>query len=274
MDIDLNQNKRHFLVIAAAARGARFFIKKALEQGHNVTGLCRADSDTGALSRLEKLLKETELTPKDGQSIVVVGKLKAKNSNILDAQTYKTILDENPTIDAIVCFVGAPTTLKGQYSRKLQLYTKTYSAMTDGMKISRWVETFVHGSSGSEGIPGQHKYLKLPANYKLKWLLEKIGKTPAAKNYFESEHILANAKEDGLKFILFRPAFLTSGIAKRNIGFCFDSTELNNKELPLEKTKMSISREDVAEEILRVATLPEIERKKYHGHGIYLVDMK
>ena len=95
-----------------------------------------------------------------------------------------------------------------------------------------------------------------------------------AKNYFESEHILANAKEDGLKFILFRPAFLTSGIAKRNIGFCFDSTELNNKELPLEKTKMSISREDVAEEILRVATLPEIECKKYHGHGIYMVDMK
>ena len=27
-------------------------------------------------------------------------------------------------------------------------------------------------------------------------------------------------------------------------------------------------------EILRVATLPEIERKKYLGHGIYLVDMK
>ena len=70
------------------------------------------------------------------------------------------------------------------------------------MKISRWVETFVHGSSGSEEIPGQHKYLKLPANYKLKWLLEKIGKTSTAKNYFESEYILADAKEDGLKFIL------------------------------------------------------------------------
>jgi nucleoside-diphosphate-sugar epimerase len=274
MDMDSNQNKRHFLVIAAAARGARFFIKKALEQGHNVTGLCRADSDAVALSRLKKLLKETELTPNDGHSNVILGKLKAKNSNILDSQTYKIILDENPSIDAIVCFVGAPATLKGQYSRKLQLYTKTYRAMTDGMKISRWVETFVHGSSGSEGIPGQHKYLKLPANYKLKWLLEKIGKTPAAQNYFESEYILADAKEHGLRFILFRPAFLTSGIAKRNFMFCFDSTELNNKELPLEKTKMSISREDVAEEILRVASLAEIERKKYHGHGIYMVDMK
>ena len=74
--------------------------------------------------------------------------------------------------------------------------------MTNGMKISRWVETFVHGSSGSEGIPIQNKYLKLPENYKLKWLLEKIGKTSTAKNYFESEHILADAKEDDLKFIL------------------------------------------------------------------------
>jgi hypothetical protein len=36
----------------------------------------------------------------------------------------------------------------------------------------------------------------------------------------------------------------------------------------------TIGREDVAEEILRVATLPEIEPKKYHGHGIYIVDMK
>jgi len=274
MDEDLNQNKRHFLVVAAASRGARFFIKKALRQGHNVTGLCRGDSDTDALERIKSLLKETELTPDGFHANDKVGKLKAKNSNILDAQTYKAILNENPTINAIVCFVGAPATIKGQYSHKPQLYTKTYWAMTEGMKISRWVETFVHGSSGSEGIPGQHKFIKLPANYKLKWLLEKIGKTPAAQNYFESEYILADAKEDGLKFILFRPAFLTSGIAKRNYGFCFDSTESNNKELPLEKTKMSISREDVAEEILRVATLPEIERKKHHGHGIYIVDMK
>ena len=31
---------------------------------------------------------------------------------------------------------------------------------------------------------------------------------------------------------------------------------------------MSISREDVAEEILRVATLPESERVKWHGHKV------
>ena len=38
--------------------------------------------------------------------------------------------------------------------------------------------------------------------------------------------------------------------------------------------KRSIGREDTAEEILRVATLPEKERTKWHGHGEYLVDMK
>ena len=36
----LNQNKIYLQVIAAASRGARSFIKKALTPGHNVTGLC------------------------------------------------------------------------------------------------------------------------------------------------------------------------------------------------------------------------------------------
>ena len=63
MDENLNQKKRHFLVIAAAARGARFFIKNALKQGHDVTGLCRADSDKAALERINSLLQKTELTP-------------------------------------------------------------------------------------------------------------------------------------------------------------------------------------------------------------------
>ncbi len=37
---------------------------------------------------------------------------------------------------------------------------------------------------------------------------------------------------------------------------------------------MTISREDVAEEILRVSTLPDSEREMWFGHGVYLVDMK
>ena len=37
---------------------------------------------------------------------------------------------------------------------------------------------------------------------------------------------------------------------------------------------MEISREDVAEEFLRLATLPASERAGWHGHGVYLADMK
>jgi len=39
------------------------------------------------------------------------------------------------------------------------------------------------------------------------------------------------------------------------------------------KAKTSIAREDVAEEILRVATLPDAERAIYHGHALYLADL-
>ena len=46
--------KRHFLVIASASRGARFFVKKAIQRGHRVTALCRARDDAAALERMEE----------------------------------------------------------------------------------------------------------------------------------------------------------------------------------------------------------------------------
>ncbi|MDC0255865.1 hypothetical protein OAK75_13270 [Bacteriovoracales bacterium] len=49
---------------------------------------------------------------------------------------------------------------------------------------------------------------------------------------------------------------------------------MNNDELPLCNTKITISREDVAEEILRVETLSDKVRVQWHGHGVYLVDFK
>jgi len=267
---NLNQNKRHFLVIAAVSRGARFFIKKALTLGHSVTGLCRAESDKAAFERLNKLLNETILTDSDAIYSEEKGKLYGKSNNILDPNCYKSILTENSDIDAVVCFVGAAASFKEQYSHNLQIYTKTYGALIEGMEKSRWVETFIHGSSGSEGTPGKHKYIKLPSNFRLKWLIQILGNTPAAQNYFESEYILANAKKKGLHFILFRPAFLTSATAKRNYEYSIDKSE----ELANKKTKMTISREDVAEEILRVTLLSEDKRNKYYGHGVYLVDLK
>ena len=51
--------KHHFLVVAAAARGARFFIKKALRQGHDVTALCRAADDQAAHERMTRLLQSS-----------------------------------------------------------------------------------------------------------------------------------------------------------------------------------------------------------------------
>ena len=48
--------RHHFLVITAASRGAQFFVKKALQQGHSVTALCRAVDDAGALDRMQALL--------------------------------------------------------------------------------------------------------------------------------------------------------------------------------------------------------------------------
>ena len=54
--------KRHFLVVAASSRGARFFVKKALQQGHAVTAICRAEDEAAALARMAGLLVEATLT--------------------------------------------------------------------------------------------------------------------------------------------------------------------------------------------------------------------
>lgn len=89
-----------------------------------------------------------------------------------------------------------------------------------------------------------------------------------------SETLLAQAATSGLKFVVFRPASLTTAPAKRSNGYCFDTTGLDNEMLPLRDAKTTISREDVAEEILRVATLPDEERAGWFGHGVYLVEMK
>ena len=269
----MNQKKRHFLVVAAASRGARFFVKKALMQGHDVTAICRADDDQGALDRVTGLIQERNLTAGGVPAAETAGKLLARSSNILQSQTYKELLEDDPSIDAICCFVGVAVTLKDFFSRKLQLYTKTFSAMVEGMRQSRWVETFVHGSGNCEGVPGEHVY-EMPANFHPKWLWKLLMGTPAMMNYVKSEGILAQARAEGLKFVIFRPAALTMKPAKRQYGYSFDTTGLNKEEHPLRYAKKSISREDVAEEILRVATLPESERVKWHGHGVYLVDMK
>ena len=99
-------------------------------------------------------------------------------------------------------------------------------------------------------------------------------KIPAARDSFDSENLLAKASASGLNFVVFRPAWLTTEPAKRAYGYCFDTTGVDKEILPLRDAKTTISREDVAEEILRVATLPDQERALWFGHGIYLVELK
>ena len=264
--------KHHFLVIASASRGARYFVKKALRQGHNVTALCRAKDDESALERMNIILRNTKLTESDIDAAPQSGVLLAKNLDILQADTYRTILSNDSSIDRVCCFVGV-TTVRQMMSRTTELYTKTMEALVNGMRQSRWVEFFYHGSSGVEGPPGEG-VPQLPANFFPQWLLNLGLRIPAAQNCFESERILASAQSEGLQFVVFRPAWLTSSPAKRSYGYCFDYTGMDDEQLPLRSAKTTISREDVAEEILRVCLLPDEERSAWHGRGVYLVDKK
>lgn len=267
----MNNSKRHFLVIAAASRGARIFIKNALMQGHDITAMCRAQSDQDALNRIAKILKETKLTGTNTSLAKNKGVLKATNISILNAESYKDLLTKDPSIDAICCFVGV-TKFKDMLSSSYSVYTDTISAVVEGMNQSRWVETLYHSSVGTEGIPGG-SLTAWPANYNVIANILPII-FPVYKNVTESENILARADTDELRYIIFRPAALKDTPAKRHYGYSFNITGLDKADLPLKHAKISISREDVAEEMLRVATLPEQERKKWHGQGVYLVDMK
>jgi nucleoside-diphosphate-sugar epimerase len=270
--MDHPSHKHHFLVIAGASRGARLFIKKALQQGHSVTTLCRAKDDAAALVRMQELLVKTKLTEDDIPLADIPGNLRAYNQDILENETYHQLLNEDPSINRVCCFVGA-TSLRQMLNRRSRLYSGTIKALITGMRSSRWVEFYYHGSSGSEGPPGEN-IPQLPANFQPQWLLNLGLKLPAAQDCFKSEGLLAEAAGSGMKFVIFRPAWLTNDPAKRSYGYCFNTTGLDNETLPLRKAKTTISREDVAEEILRVSTLPKQERAEWFGHGVYLVDMK
>jgi hypothetical protein len=273
----MSENRRHFLVVAAASRGARLFIKKALQQGHDVTAICRADSDDAALARMNTLLDDVILTEEQGSSTtgekpVGKGTLKATNQNVTLSETYQSLLQSDPSIDAVCCFVGV-TKVSDMFNKQNKLYSQTISAITTGMQNSRLIELYYHGSSGTEGVPGQ-SYAKLPDNFPVKWLMNMFNHMPIVKNYRESEGVLAKAGEQGLPFVIFRPAYLTNKPAKRRYRYCFDTTGFDNEMLPIKSATTQISREDVVEEILRVASLSISERSDWFGHGVYLVDMK
>ena len=57
----------------------------------------------------------------------------------------------NPSIDSVCCFVGV-VGVRRMMSQSERLYTRTIGALIEGMRASRWVEFFYHGSSGLEGL--------------------------------------------------------------------------------------------------------------------------
>jgi len=261
---------RHFLVIAASSRGGRLFTKMALRAGHDVTALCRAASHEAATERMHRLLESAELTPGGPEPLHPPGRLTARNSNILDPATYRALLDEDPTIDAIVCFVG-PTRLKDMMSRRYSIYTDTIGAMLEGMEQSRTVEVLYHSSVGTEGVP-RDANVGWPSAYPF---LARLVPSflPVFKNVTASERMLGRSGIEGLEFIVFRPSTLTDDAAVRRTGYALDHSSSNPPTLPTASATTSISREDVAEEILRVASLPRDTRSTYHGHAVYLTSL-
>ncbi len=265
------KHMRHFLIVASSSRGGRFFIKKALQSGHNITALCRAPSHEKAEERMGDLLEQTHLTPGGPDPSGTPGIFKARNYNILDPETYTTLLKEDPSIDGIISFVG-PTRLKQMMSRTCTLYTDTIQAILEGMKKSRSVEVLYHSSVGTEGAP-YDAVVGWPKPYPFLAGLVPFF-LPVFKNVTLSERLLARSDLNDLKFIVFRPATLTDAKAERHFGYSIDNSSDNQPTLPLKEAKTSIAREDVAEEILRVGTMPEAERAAFYGHALYLADLK
>jgi len=103
---------------------------------------------------MRHLLETAHLTPGGVDIATTPGRMTVRNNDILLPQTYQELLDQDPTIDAIVCFVG-PTRLKDMMSRRYSIYTDTINAMIQGMRRSRSVEVLYHSSVGTEGPPDE-----------------------------------------------------------------------------------------------------------------------
>ena len=94
--------ERHFLVIASASRGARFFVKKAIREG--IASLHSVARET--MRPRWSAWKRFSLKPGSPQADFVPGKLEARALNILEPQTYRDLLNNEPSIDSVCCFVG------------------------------------------------------------------------------------------------------------------------------------------------------------------------
>lgn len=256
------ETKRHFLVVAASSRCARFFILKALRKGHGITALCRAGDDAAALERMKGILRETA----GGENIDFSG-LKACALSILASETYRSLLDQDPAIDAIACFVG-PSKISEMLNPFNTIYTDTITAILKGMQDGRPVEVFYHSSVGVGGSP-RNAYNYWPANFPALSLLVHIV-LPVFQNVRDSERLFEDAHFRHRNYIVFRPSTLKDEAA---IGGTISLSDLS-RETPfkaeLSAAKTIINREDVAEEMLRVALLGKADRSALYGTSLYL----
>lgn len=261
--------KRHFLVVAATSRCARLFIKKALLSGHDVTALCRAGDDESALTRMRTVLDETEITDPPRPPSEGPGTLKASNRNILDSGTYADLLADDETIDGLCCFVGT-TSSRQAMSPFTRLYTDTIRAMVDGMSESRAVEVLYHSSVGAGGEPA-NAYVYWPDNYPMmSWAIAWVA--PVFRNVARSERLFEKHEKPHMDYIVFRPGSLKDHSAKSNYEALVDLSKKRPFKAELSDMKISIGREDVANEMLRVAMLPAEDRKALYRRSLYLAD--
>ncbi|MEL6728677.1 MAG: hypothetical protein AAFP81_13475 [Pseudomonadota bacterium] len=264
-------SKRHFLVVAATSRCARLFIKKALLSGHDVTALCRAADDESALTRMHKVLGETEISDPPRPPSEDPGTLKASNRNILEASTYAHLLAADDTIDSLCCFVGT-TSSRQAMSPFTRLYTDTIRAILDGMAESRAVEVLYHSSVGAGGTPA-NAYIYWPDNYpRMSWAIAWVA--PVFRNVARSERLFEKHDKPHTEYITFRPGSLKDHGAESNYEVLVDLSKKRPFKAELSEMKISIGREDVANEMLRVATLALDDRKALYGRSLYLADRK
>lgn len=263
--------KRHFLVVAATSRCARLFIKKALLGGHDVTALCRAPDDESALTRMRKVLDETEIADPPHPLSDRPGTLKASNRNILEASTYADLLSADEAIDSLCCFVGT-TSSRQAMSPFTRLYTDTIRAILDGMTASRAVEVLYHSSVGAGGEPA-NAYVYWPDNYpSMSWAIAWVA--PVFRNVARSERLFEKQEKPHADYIVFRPGSLKDHSAEGNYEVLVDLSKKRPFKTELSHMKISIGREDVANEMLRVATLPAEERKALYRSSLYIADRK
>ncbi|MEM1132384.1 MAG: hypothetical protein AAGH53_05565 [Pseudomonadota bacterium] len=255
--------KRHFLIVAASSRCARFFALKALSQGHSVTALCRAADDAAALERMKAILREAI---GEGEEPDFSG-LKAAARSILTPETYQSLLDEDLSIDAIACFVG-PSKISEMLNPFNSIYTDTITAILSGMQRSRPVEVLYHSSVGVGGAP-RDAYNYWPANFPALSSLVHIL-LPVFQNVRDSERLFEGPGFGHNDYIVFRPSTLKDEPA---VGGTMSLTNLS-RETPhksaLASAETIINREDVAEEMLRVALLDPAERSILYGSSLYL----